>query len=207
MQILNSKPVITEELFEKTIKHIDSFCKKVIKPCNRKMILTEADLQAWIFHDLLCNIGKESGLEDNPNSKAIGIHCNPSFLGSIGGNLTIVPDIVIFDKKEYDVDSSDELCKRKGYSFWGSSIVLELKLFRTHHSEVTQLKKWKEDIDKLMNLKTNLYPQDQLAKFFPAFVLVGNKNIDSSSFYKIEEYAIEKKVKPLIFYPDMEITT
>lgn len=121
---LNPETVINKALFDKTIEHLDNFCKKVIEPCNSQMILTEGDLQSWIFHDLLCNLEKEYNLEDETNSKAIGIHCNPRFL-NITRHLRIEPDIIILDKKEYSVNSSGSLSRRrKGYDFWGSSIVL-----------------------------------------------------------------------------------
>ena len=203
MQILNSEPAITKELFEKTIEHLDRFCKKVIKPCNSKMILTEGDLQAWIFHDLLCNLEKEYNLEDETNSKAIGIHCNPRFL-NISEHLRIEPDIVILDKTEYDVYRLGALYSSKGFTMWGSSIMLELKLFRTIHYENQHIHYWKKDIDKLRNLKDNLYPREKQEQLFSAFVLVGKKIISKDKFKEIEKYAKDGGVEPLIFCPSEE---
>ena len=153
MPILNSSHSVNEKLFDKVIKSISRFCKKAIKTGNTKMVLTEADLQAWIFHHLLYDLRKESGWGDRTNSKKIGIHCNTSLLNE-EYKLRKVPDIIILDKQAYNVDSLDSLYPRKGYTLWGSSIIiLELKLFRTNHSESQQIVEWKEDIDKLMNLR------------------------------------------------------
>lgn len=176
MPISNSSHSVNEELFNKVIKSINRFCTKAIKTGNTKMVLTEADLQAWIFHHLLHDLRKESGWGDKTNSKQIGIHCNPYLLDE-AYFLKKAPDIIILDKQAYDVDSSGSLYSRKGYTLWASSIIiLELKLFRNNHRESQDLiEKWKEDIDKLMNLRTQHYPRDSRNKFFPTFVLLGKK--------------------------------
>ena len=206
---LNPKTVINKALFDKTIEHLKSFCQKVIEPCNSQMILTEGDLQAWIFHDLLyhlCNFEKEPSLGDTTNSPAIGIHCNLSFLDS-NGKLNKLPDIILLDKKEYNeykVNSSGHLDRRKGYVLWGSSILIELKLFRTISYENQHIHYWKKDIDKLINLKENLYPPEKQEQLFSAFVLVGKKSISDDKFKEIEKYAKDGNVEPLIFCPSEE---
>jgi hypothetical protein len=177
---LNPETVINKALFDKTIEHLKSFCQKVIEPCNSQMILTEGDFQAWVFHDLLyhlCNFEKEPSLGDTTNSPAIGIHCNLSFLDS-NGKLNKLPDILLLDKKEYNeykVNSSGNLDRRKGSVLWGSSILIKLKLFRTIHYENQHIHYWKKDIDKLINLKKNLYPPEKQEQFFQPLFLLGKR--------------------------------
>ena len=202
MPILNSSHSVNEKLFDKVIKSISRFCKKAIKTGNTKLVLTEADLQAWIFHHLLYDLRKESGWGEKTNSKQIGIHCNPYLLGE-AYMLTKIPDIIILDKQAYDVDSSGSLYSRKGYTLWGSStIILELKMFRTIHRESQEIDKWKKDIDKLMDLRMQHYPRDSPNKFFPTFVLLGKQNISVETVDQIEQYSIANKVEPLLFYPE-----
>ena len=200
---LNPETVINKALFDKAIEHLKSFYQKVIEPCNSQMILTEGDLQAWIFHDLLCNLEKEYNLEDETNSKAIGIHCNPRFL-NISEHLRIEPDIVILDKTEYDVYRLGASYSSKGFTMWGSSIMLELKLFRTIHYENQHIHYWKKDIDKLINLEKNLYQPEKQEQLFSAFVLVGKKSISEDKFKEIEKYAKDGGLEPLIFCPSEE---
>jgi hypothetical protein len=204
MSVLNFNSAISEELFDKVIKCIDKFCKKALKPNNTKMVLTEGDLQAWIFHHLVCDLRKESGWGYKTDGKQIGIHCNPSFLNT-DDKLRNIPDVVILDKQEYSVESTGDLYPRKGYTLWGSSIMLELKLFRTIHSETEKLEEWKQDINKLVRLRANLYPPNNPEKFFPAFVLLAKKNISTPKFDEIEQYATDNNVKPLLFYPGNSI--
>ncbi|NUN66124.1 hypothetical protein HCU40_15510 [Pseudanabaena biceps] len=204
MPILSSNHSVNEKLFNKVIKSINRFCTKAIKTDSTKMVLTEADLQAWIFHHLLHDLRKESGWDDETNSKKIGIHCN-TYLLNEEYQLRKVPDIIILDKQAYDVDPSGSLYSRKGYTLWGSSIIiLELKLFRTNHSESQKIVEWKKDIDKLMNLRMQHYPRDSPNKFFPTFVLLGKQNISVETVDQIKQYSIDNKVEPLLFYPEDE---
>ncbi|OYQ63348.1 hypothetical protein B9G53_17390 [Pseudanabaena sp. SR411] len=204
MPIFNSNSSVNEELFNKVIKSINRFCTKAVKTGNTKMVLTEADLQAWIFHHLLYDLRKESGWGDKTNSKQIGIHCNPSLLGE-AYLLTKVPDIIILDKQTYDVNPSGSLYSRKGYTLWGSSIIiLELKLFRTNHSESQKIIEWKKDINKLKDLRMQHYPPDSPNKFFPTFVLLGKQNISVETVDQIKQYSIDNEVEPLLFYPEDE---
>ena len=82
---------------------------------------------------------------------------------------------------------------------WGSSIMLELKLFRTIHYENQHIHYWKKDIDKLINLEKNLYQPEKQEQLFSAFVLVGKKSISEDKFKEIEKYAKDGGVEPLIF--------
>lgn len=206
MPTSNSSHTVNEELFNKVIKSINRFCTKAIKTGNTKMVLTEADLQAWIFHHLQYDLRKESGWGDKTNSKQIGIHCNPSLLDE-ANLLRKAQDSTILDKHAYAVDSSGSLYPRKGYTLWGSSIIiLELKLFRNNHRESQDLiEKWKEDIDKLMDLRIQHYPQDSRNKFFPTFVLLGKQKISVETVDQIKQYSIDNKVEPLLFYPEDDL--
>lgn len=144
------------------------------------MILTEADLQSWIF----CYL--QRSLVDNPmfggatDKGHFGVHSQISFLGE-NKKLGLRPDLIIIAKTEYSVapESSDGLYKRKGYSAWGSSIPIELKILRICSNEKNEYGKWQEDIDKLHQTKSYHYsnlPEDRY-KCFPLFVLFCRKEL------------------------------
>jgi hypothetical protein len=202
MPIVNSDQSVNKKLFSKVIKSINKFCTKAINTDNAKMVLTEADLQAWIFHCLLHDLRKEISFGDETNIKKIGIHCN-TYLLDEEDMLRKVPDIIILDNQAYDVNPSGTLYSRKGFTLWRSStIILELKLFRTIHSESQHINGWKDDIDKLAHLRRLHYPQDSENELFPAFVLLGKRNIPVETVDQIKRYCKDKKVEPLLFYPE-----
>ena len=116
---------------------------------NTKNILSEGDMQSWVFTYLQVDLREDSGLLlDN----RIGIDCNLSYLSAplrLRGKLNKYPDVIILDTDEYDTHESCDLYDRKGFTAWGSAIMLELKLLRTSNNINNQKKLWEKDIDKL----------------------------------------------------------
>ena len=155
-----------------------------------KKLLTEHDLQAWIFRDLVTKL-------DIADTKSnLGVHCQTRFLDS-NRLLQIEPDIAIFNSDEYTIEADGALTKRKGYTLWGSAILVELKLVRGCRK--VALLDAMFDIDKL-NLIRDLHysnPEDT-CEYYPLFVLFSRPTLAEADRQRLEEYAISKEVSILL---------
>jgi hypothetical protein len=192
---------ISPELFQGVVSAIQRLCDKASLQENSKMILTEADLQSWIFcylHSYLVGDTVIGGATDNGG---FGVHSQTSFLDD-ERKLRIKPDLVIIAKQEYSVspDSSDSLCWRKGYSAWGSSIPIELKILRTCYNPKNEYRKWQKDINKLHLIKSIHYsdPPENAYKCFPLFVLFCRQELSEDLSDKLKRYAISKSIDLII---------
>jgi hypothetical protein len=201
VQTLNPESVITEKLFGKIIDSIKLFCRDVSGSHMEEVILTEADLQSWTFYRLISDL-EELG-QGRVGAGEAGLHCNIAFLDQINGNLSMRPDVVLLDKKEYSANSSGELHRRKGYTLWGSSIMIEIKLLRANMQASSALESWKQDLDKLRDLYDSLYSYGQ-AQFFPLFLLHCKKQMAEYDSYCLKQYASGKGVSVIISCPNCE---
>jgi hypothetical protein len=211
MQNLNLNPAITKILFDRVTNSVAKFCDDTSMH-GRIDVLTEGDMQAWIFHYLQLDLSEAGGGAAESGCNKIGIHCNPYFLtyrqieeGIDEGKsiLNKSPDIVILDKEEYSLCPSGSLFKRKGFTAWGSAIMLELKLLRPMYSISHQAEHWKEDIDKLDLLKRTHYPPGSPEKFFSLFVLLCRQNLPQDDAVEIQTYAASKGVIIMISCPGL----
>ncbi len=199
MQALNTDPVITAQLFSKVIDLIADLCVKVSAPDKKEVILTEADLQSWIFYCLQNDL-EQAGSGDLCTGD-VGVHCNVAFLDEGKSQLNKRPDIILLDKKEYSSNSSGALYKRKGFTVWGSAIMIEIKLCRGISCSSRKLRSWKEDIKKLSKLGEAHFSNRE-ESFFPLFVALCKERIPRSLEDGLADYASDKGVSAIISRPD-----
>jgi hypothetical protein len=105
---------VTEDLFNKVISSIEAFGDKWSNS-NHIDLLSEASMQAWIFHHLLTELTLDQAFEQASDSideqniySGIRIHCCPPYLDNKpedNGQLRIRPDIAILDRSEGRVPS------------------------------------------------------------------------------------------------------
>jgi hypothetical protein len=79
----------------------------------------------------------------------------------------IEPDISIFNRDEYTIGPEGELTDRKGFTFWGSSILIEIKLCRGCRK--FNVADALYDITKLDLIRQLHYRADQPYNYFPVF--------------------------------------
>lgn len=157
--------------------------------CPRKF-LTEHDLQAWIFRELIAKLNMSMA------DSVLGIHCQTRFLDS-DRLLHLEPDIAIFNSDEYTIEPDGALTKRKGYTFWGSSILIEIKLLRGCRK--IALLDSILDIDKLSLIRELHYSAEgQLEEYHPVFVLFSRPTLTHSDRRVLEEHAKSKNVSILL---------
>jgi hypothetical protein len=155
-----------------------------------KRFLTEHDLQAWIFRELVADLGIGS------SGSHMGIHCQPRFLDS-EKLLLIEPDIAMFNLDEYTIGSDGSLTGRKGFTFWGASILVEIKLVRGCRS--ISLLDALFDIDKLSLIRELHYcDQDESYEYYPIFVLFSRPTLPADARRKLEKHAANKRVEILL---------
>jgi hypothetical protein len=187
-------------IFQKAVHAIRRLCDKASLEENSKMILTEADLQSWIFCYLQRFLADDLEVDGATDNGRFGVHCETSFLNE-NEKLQIKPDVIIIAKEDYSVDPklNDSLYRRKGYSAWGSSIPIELKILRTYNTPGNEYRKWQYDIDKLNRIKSLHYgnPTDS-EKCFPLFVLFCRVELSDDLRNKLQRYARCKNVSLII---------
>jgi hypothetical protein len=197
---MNPGTVDFDFIFQRAVDIIRNLCNMASQQENSKMILTEADLQSWIFYHLqhFLRVHLESdGATDNGR---FGVHCETSLLNE-NKKLQIKPDVIIIAKEDYSVvpESNDSLCRRKGYSFWGSSIPIELKILRRYNNSKNEYRKWKYDIDKLNRIKSLHYSNSTNSeKCFPLFVLLCRVELPDDLRNKLQRYAKRMSVGLII---------
>lgn len=162
--------LITEELFravESTVRMVGS---KALE--DEKLVLTEVDLQAWIFAEIVNNPYIESIANGD-----VHVHTEFNYL-KYNRRLGMIPDIVLVPRDHYSVSRDGELHYRKGYTFWGSSIALELKILRSFRrgSFVASVA---TDIQKLSRIRQLHYDGDRNHRFFGATVILCRHNLSN----------------------------
>jgi hypothetical protein len=185
-------------IFQKAVHAIQKLCDKASLKENSKMILTEADLQSWIFCYLQRFLADDLEVDGATDKGCSGVHCHPSVKDE-NQQLRIKPDIVIFAKSEYSVSpsSDDDLLIRKGFYSWGTSILMELKILRTSYNIETEFRKWKKDINKLGSIIT-LHYSDPSVRALPLFVLFCRKELSDNQIDKLARYASLKSINLII---------
>lgn len=154
-----------------------------------KKFLTEHDLQAWIFRELVTKLDISAG-------QNLGIHCQTRFLDQ-NNNLLLEPDIAIFNQDEYTIGSNGSLTNRKGYTFWGAAILIEIKLIR----ECRRLPLYKAlaDIEKLAQIRELHYSIDtENHEYYPLFVLFSKSPLSEQERMTLKERAQKRAVTLLL---------
>ena len=144
-----------------------------------KLIITEGDLQSLVFTELV----RDPGILD----REIDVHNQINYLKENGalGNL---PDIVLLPPSAYSVDADGELHDRKGYTVWGSSIAIQLKLLRSRRQNGF-IESVEEDFDKLKQIRESHYNQDAVHNFFGAVTVLCRQRLATDEVNRLRLYA------------------
>lgn len=178
---------ISEECFELIFAAIEEGLH--IGARDPKLFLTERDMHSWIFRSIV------DELDISNERSPLGVHCQTRFLNA-ERELVVEPDIAIFHKEEYTVGSDGEVTPRPGYSYWGSSIIVQTKLCRTcRRSDVMAAL---HDIDKMQLIREIHYPDGGEFLYYPVYVYFSGPEIAPEDRQSIEEHAESKGVRLLI---------
>jgi len=179
---------ISEQCFQvvsNTISEVLSFGSD-----DPKMFLTEHDLQAWIFRELVTK------LEICGDGSDLGVHCQARFLDS-DQLLLIEPDVAIFNRDEYTIGTDGALTNRKGFTFWGACILVEIKLVRGCRK--LALLDALFDINKLHLIRELHYSNEgENYEYHPIFVLFSRPTLSDDDRRVVTAYASSKGVHILL---------
>ena len=179
---------VSEQCFQvvcRTIEEVLSFGSE-----DPKKFLTEHDLQAWIFRKLV------SKLEVAQVESGLSVHCQARFLDS-NQRLLIEPDIAIFNHDEYTIGTDGALTNRKGFTFWGACILVEIKLDRG--CRTLNLSDAFYDIDKLQLIRELHYSnEEENHEYHPVFVLFSRTALSDEDRRLLTEHAFSKRIKIIL---------
>lgn len=182
---------ITQELFDQVKRAVSLVCERSL--ANDKLVLTEADLESRIYAELLHS--QIPTVDDG----SVHIHAQMNFLKP-NGSLGWKPDIAIIPDSHYTVSPNGELTYRKGYTHWGSSIALELKLLRTNHRTSGILKGVIGDIKKLSRIRDTHYGEvDPTHTFMGASVILCRQVLPDNCVHMIQETGSRLSIPVWIF--------
>lgn len=178
---------INISLFKSVKSTVENVCRRAQN--DSMLIVTEADLQAWIYTELVKN--------PKIQESCIHVHSQINYLKK-NGRLGNIPDIVLLPSDAYGVDAGGNLHDRKGYTIWGSSIAIELKLLRDHRSDgfVHSVKK---DIAKLKFIRDQHYAMTNVYSFFAASVILCRQTLADIHVARLHEIAAKAEIDLLIF--------
>jgi hypothetical protein len=178
---------ITQNLFESVRHAVERVCQHAQE--DLKQIITEGDLQSWIFVELV----KDHSIL----ASGVHVHSQINYLKE-DSSLGHLPDIVLLPSSAYSVDSSGELHDRKGYTVRGSSIAIEIKLLRSHRRDgfVSSVE---EDLAKLKRIRDQHYAHDEFHRFFAASVVLCRQHLSDDDITQLQDYAIGSEIALWIY--------
>lgn len=151
--------------------------EEVLQRAHAKQLLTEYDLQSWVFIAL----AKQLQI-DSPDS-LLGLHCQSQFLKN-DANFGFVPDLTVLNLDEYSIAPDGTLYGKKGHTIWGDSILIEIKLHRGHRP--FRKRDALKDIRKLADVRHRHYQQGH---YFPIFVLACRLQLPAEMIPEIQRFA------------------
>jgi len=179
--------IITNSLFLSVEQAVARACRRAQQ--DPKLVITEGDLQSHIFAELIGDQGvRESGAY---------VHNQINYLKE-DGRLGLVPDIVLLDPDSYSVDENGALHDRKGYSVWGSSIAIELKLLRSNRSNGF-VDGVLDDIAKLKRIRAQHYTNDTIHRYFAASVVLCRQDLSREGVEQLREAAADSEISLWLF--------
>jgi len=172
-------------------EHVVRVLKQVlVEVCNNPIsALTEADLQAIAHHQLGADLSSREG-------SRFAVHAEMPFR-NWSEHLKRRPDLTVIETSALSTEVTSEFYPRKGFTYKGSSILIELKLCRGH--EPIALSDLKEDIRKLADLERHLYSDPQEDTMCDLiFVYLSKSAISEEEQQELEVYARANGVTPLL---------
>ena len=183
---------VDKDLFEVVRVAVGRICRRgQVEP---KLIITEGDLQSLVFTELV----HDPEILD----REIDVHNQINYLKENGalGNL---PDLVLLPPNAYSVDTNGELHDRKGYTVWGSSIAVQLKLLRSHRHDGF-LESVEDDFNKLKQIRQSHYNQDPDHSFFGAVAVLCRQRLSTDAVNRLGLYADEAGFELWLFNNEAE---
>jgi hypothetical protein len=168
------------------------------------LILSEHDAQCLLYSKISAHLASAdySRLETADQGVwASPLHTEINFLDD-NNELLIRPDITLLDVRNVSMtqrNAATRLVKRKGFAFWGSAIVIELK-FCKYLKGITQrfTDSVRRDCEKIERLSSRLYPQNEDPTLSGLVVVFSRSNRNCDSFNQlINEYSDNPVVRIL----------
>lgn len=146
------------------------------------IILSEDDLKCHIFSKLVPLLNHRTPTSDD-RVFASPLHTEIKFLDS-SGRLSLRPDITIIDpinltiKKSRGIDLS-----RKGFVFWGSSLIIEIKFCKAKSGiSKKHIESYNADCQKMLEIHRRLYANEHTTRMHGIFVAFNKTNKGNRAF-------------------------
>jgi hypothetical protein len=157
---------------------------------TKGLILSEHDAQCLLYAKISTHLTMvhHSSIETADSDVwASPLHTEINFL-DVNDVLLIRPDITLLDVQNISLKqiNPNRLVKRKGFEFWGSAVVIELK-FCKYLAGITQkfTDSVRRDCEKIEELHRRLYPPNQDATLSGLVIVFSRSNRQCDSFSQL----------------------
>jgi len=182
---------------------IENFVREIERDYQRTqgLILSEHDTQCLLYSKISAHLARahHSRLQTADEGVwASPLHTEINFLDD-NNELLIRPDITLLDVQNVSMTQRDatRLVQRKGFAFWGSAIVIELK-FCKYLKGITErfTDSVRRDCEKIEELGRRLYPQNADHSLSGLVVVFSRSNRNCDSFNQlINDYSDNSVVR------------
>ena len=171
---------------------IENFVREIERDYQRTqgLILSEHDAQCLLYSKISAHLARArySRLQTADQGVwASPLHTEINFL-DVNHELLIRPDITLLDVQNVSLMQRGgmRLVQRKGFAFWGSAIVIELK-FCKYLTGITQrfTDSVRRDCEKIEELHRRLYPQNEDPTLSGLVVVFSRSNRHCDSFTQL----------------------
>ena len=184
---------------------IENFVREIERDYQRTqgLILSEHDAQCLLYSKISAHLTSANHSRHQTADQGVWaspLHTEINFL-DVNNELLIRPDITLLDVQNVSMTQRDatRLVQRKGFAFWGSAIVIELK-FCKYLNGITQrfTDSVRRDCEKIEELGRRLYPRNEDPTLNGLVVVFSRSNQNCDSFNQlINDYSGNPVVKVL----------
>ena len=178
-----------------TIGDIERFVSEIERDyqSTQGLILSEYDAQCLLFAKISAHLAANNNsraVTDDPAIYASPLHTEIKFLDE-NGKLLIRPDITVLDVRNISLvnDDSTRLVARKGFVFYGSAIVIELKFCKSRIGiDQRFTRSVRTDCEKISEIHQRLYPAEEEPTFSGCVVVFSRSNRRCAAFNQLIGY-------------------
>jgi len=185
---------------------IENFVREIERDYQRTqgLILSEHDAQCLLYSKISTHLARTpySRLQTADQGVwASPLHTEINFL-DVNNELLIRPDITLLDVQNVSMTQRDatRLVQRKGFAFWGSAIVVELK-FCKYLNGITQrfTDSVRRDCEKIEKLGRRLYPLNEDPTLSGLVVVFSRSSRKCDSFNQLINYYSDNTVVRVLY--------
>lgn len=185
---------------------IENFVREIERDYQHTqgLILSEHDAQCLLYSKISAHLARERHSRLQTADQGIWaspLHTEINFLDA-NRELLIRPDITLLDVQDVSLTQrgATRLVQRKGFAFWGSAIVIELK-FCKYLKGITPrfADSVRRDCEKIEELRRRLYPQSENPTLSGLVVVFSRSNRHCDSFSQLLDYYSRNPVVKIVY--------